>query len=281
MKIKLVFDGTLVLNEREQKDYNIVITPFIINDNGTIYRDNVDVSPEEFYDLWRKNNYMKTSQPNIGETTELFKKLLEDYDYIIYFTLPEVLSGTYATGKLVAKEVDESRITVVDAKTGVGMGRIMAKIGNQMIADGKSVEEIVEHLSQAYKHSTLFVWPTKYDGLRAGGRISNISASIFGLIKMRICIFMAQSGYLEKFAMARTDKKILKEIIENVKDNLGTEDLIIYLIYSDDKSALQPPRELFEKEFPNAEYRYMPFPPTLGAHTGPDTISFHFCKKHW
>ncbi|MDF9867129.1 DegV family protein with EDD domain [Bacilli bacterium PM5-3] len=281
MKIKLVFDSTIVLNAEEAKKYNVAITPFIINDNGKIYHDNVDIKPMDFYGLWEKNNRILTSQPNIGETTELFNEILKEYDHIIYFTIPEVLSGTYATGKMIAQEIGESKISVVDAGTGVGAFRVMAEVGNKMIEEGKSVEEIIEHLEKAKDNSRLFVLPANMDGLKAGGRVNNITASIFGMIKLKIGLYLAKSGYIEKYEISRTDSKMISRIISKVKQDIGSDDLIIYLIYTDDKSLLDTPTETIKKEFPNSQFEYMELSPTLGAHTGPKTISFHFCKKHW
>lgn len=282
MKIKLVFDSTIVYTPEEAKEHDIAITPFIINDNGTIYHDNVDIDPKEFYNLWGKGEeYIKTSQPNIGETTELFKELLKEYDHILYCPLPEALSGTYATGKMVAKELGEDKGTVVDLHTGAGMARVLAEVGNRMIAEGKSVQEIVDHFMKASEVSRFFITPYSMDGLRAGGRVSNIAASIFGMIKLKICLYLTPIGAIDKFDVSRTETKMMKQIIDKVKKDIGTEDLLIYLIYTDDESMLDEPRKILEKEFPTAEFQLMGLSPTLGSHTGPSTIAFHFCKKNW
>ena len=281
MKIKLVFDSTIALSQEEAKEYGIAITPFVINDNGNIYHDHIDIKPVEFYALWENNHFIKTSQPNLAETTELFIELLKEYDHIIYFTLPEQLSGTFATGKLVAKDVDESRITVIDCGTGVGAVRMMAKIGNKMIEEGKSVQEIVDYLSQTKHHSRLFVLPLQLEGLRVGGRLNNVTASIFGLVKIKICIYLTLAGFLEKFELARTESKIIKCIIDRVNKDIGKDNLKIYLVYSDDVAYLDSATKMVKEAFPDAEYEYMNLSPTLGAYTGPQTIALHFCKKSW
>ncbi|MDL2211779.1 DegV family protein [Erysipelotrichaceae bacterium OttesenSCG-928-M19] len=281
MKIKLITDSTIVYNPKEAKEHNVALTPFIINDNGTIYRDNVDVAPKEFYELWKKNNYIKTSQPNLNDTIELFKKELEEYDHLIYFPIPEALSGTYATGQMAAKEVDASRITVINTHTGAGMGRVMVDVANKMIAEGKSVEEIVDKLMKASEYSRFFIMPLSLEGLRLGGRISNVAASVFSLIKMKICLYLTPIGAIDKFEVARTESKIIKLIVDKVKNDIGVDDLLIYLIYTDDESLLDSSRVILEKEFPNAQFELIGLSPTLGAHTGPSTIAFHFCKKHW
>lgn len=281
MKIKLVFDSMVVYTPAEAKKHNVAITPMIINDDGKTYHDNVSITTREFYKKLNKNPNMSTSQPNISETIDLFTKLLKDYDHLIYVPIPEALSGTYATGLMAAKEVDPKRITVVDTHTGAGAGRVMIERGNEMIADGKSVDEIVNYFMQASKHSRFYIIPHTLEGLRRGGRISNVAASLFGMVKLKIALYLTPKGSIDKFEIARTENKILKTISETIKKEIGSEGLLIYLIHTGDLSLLDNAKAFFKKEFKKAEFQYMPLPPTLGVHAGPKTIAFHFVKKHW
>lgn len=281
MKIKLVFDSMVVYSPAEAKKHNVAITPMIINDNGKTYHDNVSISAHEFYKKLDANNHMSTSQPNISETIELFKELLKDYDHLIYVTVPEALSGTYATGVLAAKEVDSKRISVVDALTSMGAGRVMIERGNEMIKAGKSVDEIIAYFMKASENSRFYIIPNSLEGLKRGGRISNVAASVFGIVKLKIALYLTPKGAIDKFEIARTENKILKKIADTVKKEIGGEGLLIYLIYTDDVSLLDNAKAFFKKEFKKAEFQYMPLPPTLGAHTGLTTIAFHFVKKDW
>lgn len=281
MKIKLVFDSMVVYTPAEAKKHNVAITPMIINDDGKTYHDNVSITTREFYKKLDENHQMSTSQPNISETIELFKKLLKDYDHLIYVPIPEALSGTYATGVLAAKEVDPKRITVIDTHTGAGAGRVMIERGNEMIKEGKSVDEIVDYFMKASENSRFYIIPNSLDGLKKGGRISNVAASVFGIVKLKIALYLTPKGSIDKFEIARTENKILAKIVETIKKELGEEGLLIYLIHTGDLSLLDNAKAFLKKEFKKAEFQYMPLPPTLGAHAGPKTIAFHFVKKHW
>lgn len=281
MKIKLVFDSMVVYTPAEAKKHNVAITPMIINDDGKTYHDNVSITTREFYKKLDENHQMSTSQPNISETIELFTKLLKDYDHLIYVPIPEALSGTYATGVLAAKEVDQKRITVIDTHTGAGAGRVMIERGNEMIKEGKSVEEIVDYFMKASENSRFYIIPNSLDGLKKGGRISNVAASVFGIVKLKIALYLTPKGSIDKFEIARTENKILTKIADTVKKELGGEGLLIYLIHTGDLSLLDNAKAFLKKEFKKAEFQYMPLPPTLGAHAGPKTIAFHFVKKQW
>ncbi|MDR1781748.1 MAG: DegV family protein [Bacilli bacterium] len=281
MSIRLVFDSTIGLNEAEKKAYDIEITPFIINDKDEHFHDYIDIDPIEFCDRYKKNVHIKTSQPNIHETSELFKKLLEKYDEIIYCPLPSALSGTYASGVMIAKEIDPERIKVVDLNTGLGMARLLAKKGNEMIKQGKTSAEIISYFEKAKDNQRLFFIPETLDGLKRGGRVSNMAAGVFTMIKLKISIYLTKTGNFDKFEVCRTMPKMIKSIIKDVKEKLGDKNLIVYAIYSNNQDLLFEPLSLITKEFKDIEVESMPLSPTITAHTAPETVGFHFCRKSW
>jgi fatty acid-binding protein DegV len=75
--------------------------------------------------------------------------------------------------------------------------------------------------------------------------------------------------------------KMIKHIINDVKAKLGDKDLIVYAIYSNNQDLLFEPLSLICKAFEQIDVETMSLSPTITAHTGPETIGFHFCKKHW
>lgn len=281
MSIKLVFDSTIGYSKEEKEANNIEITPFIIIDNNEEFHDFIDIDPNEFCERYLKNVHIKTSQPNIHETETLFRRLLESYDEIIYCPLPSALSGTYASSVTLAKEIDPHRIKVVDLNTGLGMARLLAKKGNAMIEEGKSSAEIIAYFNKARDNQKLFFIPETLEGLKRGGRVSNIAAGIFTMIKLKISIYLTKSGNFDKFEISRTIPKIIKVMIKDVKEKLGDKNLIVYSIYSNNQDLLFEPLSIITKEFDDIEVESMPLSPTITAHTAPETIGFHFCKKNW
>lgn len=282
MKIKLVFDSTIEYDEQMQKELNIAVTPFIVIINNKSYRDTVDIDYKEVYKAIDSSATVSTSQPNVADTIALFEEILKEYDHVIYFTLPEELSGTYNAGKLAAREVDESKVSVVDIGTGIGASRTLARNVNKMIAENKSVEEIVEYAKALRYNSKLYVVVRDTKQLRKSGRFSNMASSIFSMIKLKLALELKSDGYIDKFEITRSESKLLKKIMEDAKEKGYTqENATVYVAHADVEDKAKEMEAAIKAAYPEMEIEFMPFTPTLGAHSGAGSYAAQFVKKDW
>lgn len=282
MKIKLVFDSTIDYTPEELKENNIEATPFIVMYDDKSFLDCVDITPEDFYIILESGKETTTSQPNVANTISLFNKILEEYDHIIYCCLPSELSGTYNAGVLAASEVDESKITVIDTKTGLGANRSLAKLVNKMVDENAPLDEIVSKCHALKNNSHAFFVPYDTKGLQKSGRFSNMAASIFSMIKLKLALELTKGGYIDKFAISRTDNKLYKEMVKKVREEGYTENNSkVYLIDTNNPEKLAEVKERLVEDFPGIEIESMFLSPTLGAHIGAKTYSVQFVRKEW
>ncbi len=282
MKIKLVFDSSIAYTEAEKEKANIDILPFLIVTLENKYRDFIDITPKHFYDLLEQDLDGKTSQPDLSETIELFRKLLNESDYVLYFTIPEELSGTYRAGVSASKEVSDARIHVVDLKTGLGASRYLAKKLNEMIDEGRSLPEIIEKANSVKYNSRLFILPDNIEYLKKSGRVNNMASAVFSLIKMRIALELRVSGFIDKFQVSKSDKKLFDDIFKDVKEKgYNAENSVVYLINTNADERIEEARKMIEEEFKGIEIIDMYLAPTIGAHVGPKSIALQFIKKDW
>ncbi|WP_423364256.1 DegV family protein [Mycoplasma sp. P36-A1] len=282
MKIKIVFDSTIMYTPEEAEKFNVGITPFIIVINNESYKDMVDIDYKTFYEKLDEGIEVSTSQPNVADTIALFENILTEYDHIIYFTLPEQLSGTYNAGKLAAREVSEEKITVVDIATGVGASRTLALNVNKMIEENKTVEEIVEYSKSLKYNSKLYVVVRDTKQLRKSGRFSNMAASIFTMIKLKLALTLKTDGLMDKFSISRSEAKLLKEIVDDAQNmNFTEQNSRVYIAHANVLDKAKELEKRIKDVYPNIEVEYMPFPPTLGAHSGAGSYAAHFTKKDW
>lgn len=282
MKTKLVFDSSIAYTQKEKEAANIEILPFVIVTNDKKYRDYIDIMPQEFYDLLEDGFDGKTSQPDLNESINLFKKLLKDNDYVYYFTIPEELSGTYRAGVQASKEVSDAQIVVIDLKTGLGASRYLANKLNEMLAQGKVADEIIEKALSIKYNSRLFILPDNIEYLKKSGRFSNMASNIFSLIKMRIALEQRISGFVDSFHVARSDDKLLEEIFKDVKEKgYDAQNSVVYLINTNADDRISHAREMIQKEFEDIEIIEMYLAPTIASHVGPRSIALQFIKKDW
>ena len=88
MKIAVVTDSTAYLTKEEYAEYGVYVMPLSVIFGQETYREDIDISAEEFYAKVKTSSIFPTStQPPLGESYELFRELAQDYDAIIPITI--------------------------------------------------------------------------------------------------------------------------------------------------------------------------------------------------
>ncbi len=175
MKIAVVTDSTAYLTKEELAELNVYVMPLSVIFGQETYREDIDISSEEFYAKVKSSSIFPTStQPPVGETYELFRELAKDYDAIIPITISSGISGTYQTCVAVADDMkDEVQIYPIDSgiscapqARAVRLAAVMAKSGEY------SPSEIVETVQRLVDRTTAYFIVDDLSNLQRGGRLS-------------------------------------------------------------------------------------------------------------
>ena len=118
--------------------------PILVTLEGKEYRDGLDLDKDTFYALLTgSGEFPKTSQPSPQVFAELFERMKEQGDELIYFALSSGLSGTYQSAVIAKGMVEYEGIHLVDSRTASHGIRILFDLSKRMIDEGATAEEIV------------------------------------------------------------------------------------------------------------------------------------------
>ena len=96
----------ILQSEADELGIGVLPMPFYIDEK--LYREGVDISREEFYDLLRKGVDVSTSQPSPEEVMKMWDAMLEQYEELVYIPISSGLSGSCMTAQAMAQdEVDQ------------------------------------------------------------------------------------------------------------------------------------------------------------------------------
>jgi len=129
-KVALVVDSTAYLPPELVEKYNMHVIPLYVNWAGDSLRDNVDITPDEFYRRLQTAEEMPaTSQPSAGDFLELYKQVAETAESIVSIHISQPLSGTQASAHAAAEALDSDiPIEIVDSRsTAMGLGYMALK----------------------------------------------------------------------------------------------------------------------------------------------------------
>lgn len=165
-----------ILSEEAQRlGIKVLPMPFYIGEK--VYREGVDLSRDEFYDMLRKGVDVSTSQPSPTEVMDMWKEMLKEYEEIVYIPLSSALSGSCMTAEAMANE-DEfaGKVFVVDnGRVATPMHRSVLD-AVEMAEEGYSVVEIKKILEETREKMTIYIGLSTLKYLKKGGRVSSVTA---------------------------------------------------------------------------------------------------------
>ena len=241
--------------------------------NAIEYVDYVDISNEQFYFLLESAKELRTSQISTGELINLIKEARsEGVTDLIMITISSGLSGTYQNVRLAASDINGINVHVVDSKW---VGFCEANLGllaKEMINKNYSVEEIIEKIEYARDNSYIAFTVETLNYLRLNGRLSNSSAFVGNLLKIKP-LMAVEDGIVVVKEKIRTKAKAVETLIDNFIQEIENKDVIPFLLYSNNYEELEEVKKIvLSKTNKIKDLNIYAIPPVIGVHAGPGAL---------
>lgn len=274
-KVHIVTDSTLDLSEEEVAKYNIHVVPLTIQIDQETFIDRVEITPEQFLEKMAASSELpKSSQPAVGIFQELYDELGKDGSRIISIHMTGGMSGTVKSAQS-ASTMTDSDVTVIDSmfiSHALGFQVIEAAI---MAQQGKSVEEIIERVTEVRKNTSLFVVVDKLDNLIKGGRIGRGKGLIGSLLKIKP-IATLQDGVYTPIAQVRSHRQVVAHLMKTFKEET-TGKIIkkVGISHANGLAMAQPLKKLLE-DAGVQDVKLTFTTPVVSTHTGEGAIGFMY-----
>lgn len=282
-QFKLVTDTSADLPRKylEQNDIEVMSLAYIID--GDTYGWDNPMDEHEFYEKMRKGSMPTTSQVNVGDAMEIFERLIRENDEILCVSFSSGLSGTYNSVALAAQNVCEShpgkKIRVVDSKAAsLGQG-LMVDYALKMQKEGKGLDETADFLEQNFGHFVHVFTVDDLNHLYRGGRVSRATAFVGTLANIKPILHVDDEGHLINIGKVRGRKKSLIELVNLMEQKIGDhvkENHTIFISHGDSPADAQFVADEVKKRFGIDSFLINYVGPTIGAHSGPETIALFF-----
>ena len=239
-RIQLVADSTCDLSPELLEQHHIAVIPLCIVMDDKSYYDKEEIFPEEIY-KWADANRTtpKTSAPSYERALETLKPFMDAGDDIIYIGISEQMSTTCNVIRLIGEDQNYDKLHVIDSmnlSTGIGLQLLYAA---ELIADGKTAEEIVERVEQRRgKVRASFVVDT-LTYLARGGRCSSVTALLGNTLKLKPQIIV-QKGAMSVYKKFRGKQSavILKYAKELEEALLHADPTCVFVTHSGCEEAV-------------------------------------------
>jgi len=269
--VKVVTDSCSDITPQLAQELGITVVPLYVQFGDEAYRDNVDLSTEEFYHkLETSKVHPTTATATPADFAELFTKLAEETKEILTITLSEKFSATYAAA-LQAKTMvkKDCQIEVIDSRAGAGAQMLLVILAAQMARAGDNLAQIADRVRRAIPRVHVRVSFDTLEYLRRGGRIGKTQAFLGGLLKVNPIVGV-KDGATFPIARPRNRAQAIDFLINFVKEFSQIEALAI-----EDATTphdLQTLAERLKDVVPPERTYLSKVSPVVGTHVGPHVL---------
>jgi DegV family protein with EDD domain len=269
--VKVITDSCSDITPQLAQELGITVVPLYVQFGDETYRDNVDLSTEEFYHKLEKGKIHPTTSTAVpADFAELYNRLAEETTEILVITLSEKFSATYAAA-LQAKTLvkKDCRIEVIDSRAGAGAQMLLVILAAQMARAGDNLAQIVEQLTRAIPRVQVRVSFDTLEYLRRGGRLGKVQAFLGGLLKVNPIVGV-RDGATFPIARPRSRAQAMDFLVNFVTGFSQIEAVAIEdATTPDDLQKLEA--RLIHVVPPERIYRSR-VSPVIGTHVGPHVL---------
>ena len=284
MRTAIVTDSNSGISQKEAGQLGIFVLPMPFMIDGETFYEDIDLTQEEFYRKMEAGADISTSQPSPAAVTELWDRLLKEYDEIVHIPMSSGLSSSCQTARVLAEDyegkvhvVDNHRISVTQRQSALD-ARDLAARG----FDGGKIREILERTA---KDSMIYITVDTLKYLKKGGRITPAAAALGTILRIKP-ILAIDGGKLDAFSKARTMNQarasmisaIQKDLSEHMKDGAARETYLEIAHTNNDELAREFEDQVHEL-YPNTPIYTDRLSLSIACHIGPGSLALACAKK--
>lgn len=280
MKIAVMTDSTAYIPAKIREELNIHMVPLSVVFDDTSYREEIDITTEEFYEKLKSYKELPTtSQPSIGYIAEKLEQLAEDYDAVISVHLSSGISGTYQAVLSAGEMVEGIDLYAYDSEASCFVQAFYVYEAVKLSKENKTPEEIIVRLDEMKQSMRAYFMVDDLTNLTRGGRLSNAQAIVGSLLQVKPVLHFVDK-LIVPFEKIRTRKKAVNRLIGMLEAEAEKgKDLKVSFIHANDEEAALALEKDFKKKYPNIETSISYFGPVIGTHLGEKAIGVGWYEK--
>ena len=276
----VVTDSIACLTRDLVEQYRIHIIPLNFYADGRIYKDWVDITPSEAYDLFlRDPEAFKTSAASPSDCLEVYHEASQQSDSILCVTLSAKLSAVYDVALNAAEQVSvespEISVEVLDSRTAAAAEGFIALEAARAACEGKDLAGVLKAAEEMRDKVDLVAYMDTIRHIYRSGRIPKVAAVAGSMLNIKP-VFTFSAGTPHFIGAVRNRERGLERLLERMKELVGTKPVHVAVmhVYAEEQAEIL--KERVSSEFDCAELWVTEFSPLMGYACGAGTLWLAF-----
>ena len=279
-KVAVVTDSVSCLPRELVERYGIQIVPVNFYFEGKLYRDWVDISPTEAYELFLKDpTAFKTSGVNPTDCLEAYRQVSNNSNSILCVTISSKLSMVYNSAREAKEnangEFPQTQVEVLDSRTATAAEGMVALAAARAAEKGKSLAEVVKAAEEVRDKVYVVALMDTIRYIYRSGRIPKIAARAGSLLSIKPVLTIG-SGAVRFKGAVRNREHGVERVIKIAKDRVGQKPVHMAVMHAYAPDDAEKLKERVSAEFNCAELWITEFSPVMGYACGTGTLGVAF-----
>ena len=281
-KVAIVTDSIACLTREMVGQYQIKIVPINIHFGDKVYRDWVDITPDEAYEMFLEDHErFNTSAASPMDCLETYREVSQQAKNILFVTVSAKISTMYNVA-LVAREqakeeLPQTSIEVLDSRTATAAEGFIALAAAQAAEEGKSLGEVVKAAEEVRERVGVLVFLNTVRYVYRSGRIPKVAARAGSILSIRP--IFSVSGEVHFVGVVRNRGRGIDRMLKIMKDKVGQSPAHIAVMHAYDLDEAKRLGERVSSEFNCKELWVTEFSPVMGYSCGTGTLGVAFYKE--
>jgi len=260
--------------------YGIEIVAPNIYWNGSVYRDWLDITPSQAYELLQKDpEAFSTAAPSPGDLADTYRKISETAESLLFVTVSSKVSTLHnaaiAAKGLLKDELPDTRIEVLDSRTCTGAEGFVVMAAARVASEGKGLAEVIDAAKSVRDRvDLLFVLDTVRHAYRTG-RIPRLASRVGSLLDVKP-VMGWWDGAARFKSMTRSREKGVEQIFGLMRSRVGGKRVHVAVHHTDAAEEGEKLKERVRQEFDCVELWLTEFSPIMGYSAGRGALGLAF-----
>lgn len=280
IKVAIATDSNSGITQAKAEEMGISVIPMPFYINDELYFEDITLTQEQFYEKLQSDCTITTSQPAPGDVTDLWDKLLKEYDQVVYIPMSSGLSNSCETAMMLAGEY-EGKVFVVNNKRISVTQKQSVLDAIELAKNGKSGKEIKNILEDMKLETAIYITVDTLKYLKRGGRITPAAAAIGTIMNIKP-VLQIQGEKLDSFAKARGFKQakdvMLDAMEKDIKERFSGKKIHLHAAYTCTEEEAEDWKREIESRFSGYDVNIEKLSLSVACHIGPGSIAIA-CTK--
>jgi len=278
-KVAIATDSIACLTRELVEQYGIEIIPINFYACGKLYRDLVDITPSEAYELFLKEpDSFKSSAASPEDCLQAYRNASQRARNILCITISSELSMMYDAARdakeLAKAELPGISIEVLDSQTATPAEGFVALAAARAAHEGKGLAEVVSVAEEMKGRVNAIVFLDTIRHVYRSGRIPKIASQIGSVLNIKPILTI--SGKVHFAGAVRNRKHGIERILQMMRGKVGQNPIHVAILHAYALDEAEKLKERVASEFNCTEMWIAEFSPVMGYACGTGTVGVAF-----